>query len=86
MLEEHAAGRALLRTMETGPAGERVAAARRYVNLLREHIDKENDVLFPLAESVLDERDQARICREFARAELACGEAAATDFADALEA
>jgi hemerythrin-like domain-containing protein len=48
---------------------DRAAAARRYIRLLRDHIDKENEVLFPLADAVLDEQDQAGVCREFANLE-----------------
>jgi hemerythrin-like domain-containing protein len=91
MLEEHAQGRALLRSMETGADAERAAAARRYVGLLRDHIEKENGYLFPLADAVLDEPAQARLLREFARAEAETGidgaraEAAAMGFAAALQ-
>jgi hemerythrin-like domain-containing protein len=76
MLNEHTEGRALLRTMESRAPAERVAAAHRYVGLLRDHIDKENGVLFPLADAVLDEREQAELCRAFARLEVESGEAA----------
>lgn len=94
MLEEHAEGRALLRAMETGAPGARVAAAQRYIALLRDHIDKENDGVFPLADSALDERGHAELSREFASAEIELGEAAsliraaeaAARFAAALEA
>jgi hypothetical protein len=66
MLEEHAEGRRLLRAMETGPPGERAGAAARYIGLLRGHIDKENDVLFPLADAVLDDEAQVTLRRHFA--------------------
>jgi hemerythrin-like domain-containing protein len=69
MLEEHAEGRDLLRAMETGTAAERAAAARRYVDLLRDHIDKENALLFPLADAVLDAEAQAALLRQFVGAE-----------------
>ncbi len=86
MLEEHAEGRALLATMSTGAPVDQAAAAHRYIRLLREHIDKENGLLFPLAEAVLDARDQAEVCREFASAETELGETACLDLArDALE-
>lgn len=65
MLEEHAQGRALLQSMATGDSHARARATRRYVHLLRDHIDKEHDVVFPLAEAVLDERAVERIAREF---------------------
>lgn len=74
MLEEHAEGRALLATMHAGEPIHRAAAAHRYIRLLRDHIDKENEVLFPLADAVLDERDQAEVCREFANLDAQLGE------------
>ena len=61
MLEEHEEGRTLVRGMSE--AGERLESeagrrgvlecGRQYVALLRAHIDKENGVLFPLAERML---------------------------------
>ena len=62
MLSEHDEGRDLLHLLEKSigglslptprmdPAG---SLAERYINLLREHIHKENDVLFRLAERIL---------------------------------
>jgi hemerythrin-like domain-containing protein len=81
MLEEHAEGRALLATMHTGKPIHRAAAAHRYIRLLRDHIDKENEVLFPLADAVLDQRDQAEVYREFANLDARLGEAACLDLA-----
>ncbi|MER3456344.1 MAG: hypothetical protein C4304_05570 [candidate division GAL15 bacterium] len=50
---------------ETGGAGaaEVVDMAREYVELLRAHIAKENGVLFPLGEGVLDPSDDADVGR-----------------------
>jgi hemerythrin-like domain-containing protein len=73
MLEEHAEGRALLAVMGTGSTVERVTAGRRYVRLLRDHIDKENSVLFPLAEAILDARGHAELLREFLSVEVEPG-------------
>lgn len=81
MLEEHAEGRALLAAMRTGASVDQVAAAQRYIRLLRDHIDKENGLLFPLAEAVLDEREEAEVCREFTRTETELGETACLDLA-----
>jgi hemerythrin-like domain-containing protein len=58
MLSEHAKGRNLIKEMEasltSGPAYEKFAsAAREYILLLRNHIEKENRVLFPAAERAL---------------------------------
>jgi hemerythrin-like domain-containing protein len=69
MLEEHVEGRSLVAAMAAGPPAARAAAARRYVQLLRAHIDKENEILFPLADAVLDEAAQAALLREFTRGE-----------------
>jgi hemerythrin-like domain-containing protein len=85
MLEEHTEGRALLATMCAGKPVDRAAAAHRYIRLLRDHIDKENGILFPLADAVLDEQAQAELCREFADLETRLGETACLDPArDAL--
>jgi hemerythrin-like domain-containing protein len=54
MLSEHEEGRALLRALEAGSDADRADAARRYGRLLRAHIDKENGVLFVLADELLD--------------------------------
>ena len=70
MLEEHDRGRALLRAMESGAAADRARAAREYVGLLREHIDKENGVLFPLADAVLDDPARARLDVELEAVEI----------------
>lgn len=65
MLAEHVQGRALIRAMESEAGAPRAAAARRYVDLLRQHIDKENGILFPLADAVLEPPTQAGVQREF---------------------
>lgn len=82
MLEEHAQGRALIAAM-ADDAGGRPGSARAYVRLLRNHIDKENGVLFPLAEAVLDEQAVAGVARAFERVEVEQGAAAAVDAAEA---
>ena len=58
MLAEHEAGRALVRKMEEalgkGPDYTEFArSAKQYSQLLKGHIAKENDVLFPMAEARL---------------------------------
>lgn len=45
--------------------GEFVKTARAYINLLNQHIDKENSVLFPLAEKHLSEGEQAKLWEGF---------------------
>jgi hemerythrin-like domain-containing protein len=83
MLEEHVEGRALVRAMAAGGGAERVRAAREYVALLRAHIAKENDVLFPLADAVLEEPAATAIGREFDDVEAALGRPARLDAAEA---
>lgn len=73
MLEEHVQGRALVQAMAAAAPGERPAIAWRYVRLLRDHIEKENGVLFPLADAVLDEPAQEAVGREFRSAEIEQG-------------
>ncbi|HEY5270891.1 MAG TPA: hemerythrin domain-containing protein [Anaerolineales bacterium] len=70
MLAEHAQGRKLIRDMEESISTDvdrmRLAqAAREYANLLRNHIKKENTVLFPLAESVLTETQLEKLYEGF---------------------
>lgn len=83
MLEEHTEGRALLQAMAAADTGRRVEAARRYVHLLRDHIDKENGVLLPLAEAVIDPQGQLLVARGFEKVELEQGPAASTEHAEA---
>jgi hemerythrin-like domain-containing protein len=58
MLAEHVQGRSFIKAMEAA-SGQVVdgtafaTAARGYATLLRSHIAKENDVLFPIAERTL---------------------------------
>lgn len=72
MLAEHEMGRQLVRRIaaavdryEAGQAGAEdvVELAWQYVELLRAHIAKENEVLFPLGEAVLDVPDDAEVGR-----------------------
>jgi hemerythrin-like domain-containing protein len=58
MLHEHVEGRAFIQQMEKALAGKLDAhafsqAATGYAELLRAHIAKENEVLFPMAERML---------------------------------
>jgi len=81
MLEEHREGRALILTMATAPApAARARAAQDYVRLLRDHIAKEDGILWPLAESVLDERAQQAVAREFETVEAEQGRDASIDY------
>ncbi len=62
MLAEHDAGRGLIAEMTaslaSGPDYRAFASsATRYIELLRSHIAKENNVLFPMAERVIPKAD-----------------------------
>lgn len=80
MLYEHEQGRALIRRMvdaveafragNSGAALDWAVAAHSYVALLRAHIDKENNVLFVMAERVLSDREQEDLAEAFERVEL----------------
>ena len=79
MLMEHDQGRAFVLGMESavqkvldGLPGEESAIAENamaYAALLREHIEKEDDILYPLAERVMPEAMRAEIVEEYQRAE-----------------
>ena len=65
MLREHEEGRAHVRAMAQGDDRQVAAAIRDYVALLRAHIDKENGVLFPMAEQLLPETEQRGLLHAF---------------------
>ncbi|MBM3995137.1 MAG: hemerythrin [Planctomycetes bacterium] len=79
MLHEHEEGRRLLCEMAgaligAGAGDEKALAdfavhARAYVQLLRQHIFKEDNRLFPMASQVCSARDDADLVERFARAE-----------------
>jgi len=70
-LEEHEEGRRYLRTLASDASGaERAAAARRYVGLLRNHIERENEVLFPLADGLFTPEEHSDLARAYADVEL----------------
>jgi hemerythrin-like domain-containing protein len=79
MLHEHDQGRAFVRAVAAAlPAAAAGDDAARttvadnlagYAALLRAHIDKEDEVLFPFAERTLSADDTARLAGEFARIE-----------------
>jgi hemerythrin-like domain-containing protein len=79
MLHEHDTGRSFIQGMAEGTAaaGTDPAAAKRivengrgYIGLLRSHIHKENNILFPMADNVLTPEDQARLGKDFERFEV----------------
>ena len=75
MLQEHEEGRALVRGMMDAlariDAGDDSAeaglfdSAGQYLRLLREHIQKEDEVLFRMADEVIPGDEQKRLLREF---------------------
>ena len=79
MLAEHEQGREALaclgRAVDDAGAGVPGAAQRfaqyagTYLTLLREHIQKENQVLFPMADRILGAAEQAQLLGEFEQAE-----------------
>jgi hemerythrin-like domain-containing protein len=79
MLQEHEFGRAHVRAMaeavepaaggEPSAVQEFVSQARGYVNLLRAHIQKEDHILFPMADRTLSGDDQHRLAEAFDRTE-----------------
>lgn len=81
MLMEHDQGRAFVRGMETAvretlaglPGRENTIAenALAYAALLRDHIAKEDEILYPLAERVIPEAMRAEIAAGYQQAEAA---------------
>jgi len=79
MLAEHDIGRGHVRgmaaaleryTSENGQAGSQLAAlAREYIALLNQHIEKENKVLFPMADAHVPASKQDRLYEEFEKLE-----------------
>jgi hypothetical protein len=54
------------------------------VALLRDHIDKEHGIVFPLAEAVLDEAAVRWVARAFAEVEAEQGSAVTLEHAEAV--
>jgi hemerythrin-like domain-containing protein len=81
MLHEHEQGRALVRQMKSASEGYAegqndaaslwAQSALGYVTLLRSHIEKENNILFVMAERVLSESEQEELARKFESVEAA---------------
>ncbi len=70
MLDEHQEGRRLIKQMTEALTGEvntesLTQAARGYIFLLRNHINKENNILFPMAEKVLDQQKLGELYNGF---------------------
>jgi hemerythrin-like domain-containing protein len=79
MLHEHELGRAAVRAIaealervkrgEAGAGADLAAALLAYVELLRNHISKEDNVLFPMADRLLPAEDQGALAVAFERVE-----------------
>lgn len=79
MLYEHDAGRALVKGMsdavesyekgDLSALSRLVAHSREFTSLLREHINKEDNILFAMADMHLSEEDQAKLSGRFDQAE-----------------
>jgi hemerythrin-like domain-containing protein len=75
LLNEHQQGREYVQAMNAAldqyKKGNRsvvhefVKSAKEYINLMNQHIEKENGVLFPLAEKHLSEQEQAKLWEGF---------------------
>lgn len=80
MLEEHVQGRALVSRLREAvdryssgdsQAGAEIASvAKAYTELLRQHILKENDVLFPMAEEMLTNQEDLELVQRFEEVDL----------------
>ncbi len=79
MLSEHRTGREYIRGMgesaERCKGGDRAASARfvrnarGYIELLRQHIDKEDHILYPMADARIPEKRQRDLLAEFEKVE-----------------
>ncbi|MGI6174991.1 MAG: hemerythrin domain-containing protein [Christensenellales bacterium] len=73
MLQEHAQGRDLIARMGLSHEKKDIDgfhhAAEQYRDLLRSHIEKENNILFPMADNVISEQEQAAMFEQFERFE-----------------
>ena len=75
MLHEHDLGRDCVARMREASqaqpfdARKFAEAARQYIPLLRQHIFKENNVLFHMAEKVMSEADDANVTGRFSQVE-----------------
>jgi hemerythrin-like domain-containing protein len=80
MLNEHDLGRGFVRQMaeaagaysagDLDSGGKWAAAAMQYVDLLREHIAKENQILFVMAERMLSSSEQLELAEAFEKVEV----------------
>ncbi|HPS58732.1 MAG TPA: hemerythrin domain-containing protein [Spirochaetota bacterium] len=75
MLMEHTSGREFIKNMQTAVSGsamnkpEFVKSARGYISLLRSHIEKENNVLFPIGDVKISPSKQKELLEQFEKFE-----------------
>ena len=73
MLYEHELGREFIKksslALKNNKNKELIDNLRGYIELLREHIDKENNILYPMINSVLNCSDQQELLTAFERFE-----------------
>ncbi|MBU90648.1 cation-binding protein [Candidatus Woesearchaeota archaeon] len=73
MLHEHDLGRDLVKGMEQtlkeNNKAKVIENARGYAQLLQEHIDKEDNILYPMADEALNQQTQKEILEKFKQAE-----------------
>ena len=69
MLFEHDEGREFVKGMETrlneNDGTKLIRNARAYISLLREHISKEDDVLYPMTDEVLSDKIKKDMLKKF---------------------
>lgn len=70
MMSEHQSARAILRQFQFAASlndvNDMIEQVRRYASLLRQHIFKEDNILYRMAEQGLDESAKQRILAEYA--------------------
>lgn len=89
MVHEHEEGRLLIRNMERAldekHPSDFALFAGRYIQLLRDHIAKEDNILFAKAEDVLTADDDEKLLRRFNEIEREMGEDTHERFHKTLE-
>ena len=73
MLFEHDEGRRCVKEMELGLRQDNkdklISGGRGYAQLIREHIHKEDNILYPMAEEALGEKEKEKMLKQFAEAD-----------------
>tara|TARA_Y100000310_G_scaffold127274_1_gene126355 strand:+ start:27315 stop:27857 length:543 start_codon:yes stop_codon:yes gene_type:complete len=73
MLHEHEKGRNFVKLTETGVkkgnSKKVIEDARNYINLIRDHIYKEDNILYPMSDEALDKKTQKDILDRFSKAD-----------------